>query len=267
MTPETERVVVVEDTTELFAHRTGVVRLEARPANVEGAGAISLRDLVRQALRMRPDRLVVGEVRGAEVVDLLVALNTGHTGGLSTVHANSPRELPQRLEALAALAGIDRAALHSLLGAGVDVVVHMHRDRYGTRRVSEIGVALLGQDGLVRVVPALVDQSTLAPAPGIPWATPLPTFGEGNDDLTFGPLTAGCIPGDGHGALLRLLTERGVWVPPVADPLTAPEPELRPGPGPDAEQRPGQGPGQGQGPAAGYGWPAVVVGAGEATSW
>ena len=123
-----ERLVVVEDAEELRPRHPHVVRLIARPANIEGAGGVGLRDLVRQALRMRPDRLVVGEVRGAEVCDLLAALNTGHEGGAGTVHANSVRELPARMEALAATGGLPRAALHSQLAAAVQVVVHMRRD-------------------------------------------------------------------------------------------------------------------------------------------
>jgi pilus assembly protein CpaF len=115
---------------------------------------VTVRDLVRQALRMRPDRIVVGEVRGAEVVDLLAALNTGHDGGAGTVHANNPAEVPARLEALAALGGLDRAALHSQLAAAVQVVLHVCRTRNGTRRLSEIGVLRPGDDGLVRVTTA-----------------------------------------------------------------------------------------------------------------
>ena len=116
---EIERVVCVEDAPELQPRHPHLVRLVARAANVEGAGEVGLRELVRQALRMRPDRLVVGEVRGAEVVDLLAALNTGHDGGAGTVHANSPAEVPARLEALAALGGLDRTGLHSQLAAAV----------------------------------------------------------------------------------------------------------------------------------------------------
>ena len=123
------------------------MKLVARCANVEGVGEITVRDLVRQALRMRPDRIVVGEVRGAEVVDLLAALNTGHDGGAGTVHANNPAEVPARLEALAALGGLDRAALHSQLAAAVQVVLHVSRDRAGTRRLSEIAVLRRGDDG------------------------------------------------------------------------------------------------------------------------
>ena len=121
------RVVIVEDATELHPDHPHVVRLQSRVANAEGAGTVSLRDLVRQALRMRPDRLVVGEVRGPEVVDLLIALNTGHEGGCGTVHANSAADVPARIEALALLAGLDRAAAHALLASAVRAVVHVAR--------------------------------------------------------------------------------------------------------------------------------------------
>ena len=117
--PADERIVCVEDAAELAPAHPHLVKLVARAANVEGAGEVTVRDLVRQALRMRPDRIVVGEVRGAEVVDLLSALNTGHDGGAGTVHANSPAEVPARFEALAALGGLDRSALHSQLAAAV----------------------------------------------------------------------------------------------------------------------------------------------------
>lgn len=141
-----ERIVCVEDAPELAPRHPHLVRLVARCANVEGAGEVTLRQLVRQALRMRPDRIVVGEVRGAEVVDLLAALNTGHDGGAGTVHANSPHEVPARLEALAALGGLDRAALHSQLAAAVQVLLHVSRDSHGQRRLSEIAV-LRQRDG------------------------------------------------------------------------------------------------------------------------
>jgi pilus assembly protein CpaF len=148
-----ERVLLVEDASELDPSHPHVVRLEARPANVEGAGEVTLRDLVRQALRMRPDRVVVGEVRGAEVVDLLAALNTGHEGGCGTLHANSARDVPARLEALAAVAGMDRGALHSQLASALRFVEHLVRAPDGRRRVSE--VCVLGRDaaGLVVAVP------------------------------------------------------------------------------------------------------------------
>jgi pilus assembly protein CpaF len=138
--PHSERVVCVEDAEELRPAHPHVVRLVARPANIEGAGEIVLRDLVRQALRMRPDRLIVGEVRGAEVCDLLAALNTGHEGGAGTVHANSTREVPARLEALAALGGMSRAALHSQLAAAVQVLLHVVRAENGARRLQAVAV-------------------------------------------------------------------------------------------------------------------------------
>jgi pilus assembly protein CpaF len=137
-----ERIVVVEDSTELSPDHPHVVRLEARPPNVEGAGAVVLRDLVRQSLRMRPDRIVVGEVRGAEIVDLLAALNTGHEGGCATVHANAAADVPARLESLALAAGLDRAATHAQIAAGLDVVVHLGRDRDGRRRWRSLSVAV-----------------------------------------------------------------------------------------------------------------------------
>ncbi|AQT82000.1 conjugal transfer protein [Mycolicibacterium litorale] len=150
----TERIVCVEDAAELSPPHPHLVRLVARAANVEGAGEVTMRHLVRQALRMRPDRIVVGEVRGAEVVDLLTALNTGHDGGAGTVHANSPAEVPARLEALAALGGLDRAALHSQLAAAVNVVVHVGRGGDGLRRLTEIAVLCRADTGLVQAVTA-----------------------------------------------------------------------------------------------------------------
>lgn len=145
-----ERIVCVEDAGELQPRHPQFVRLLARPPNVEGAGEITLRELVREALRMRPDRLVVGEVRGAEVCELLAALNTGHEGGAGTLHANSPGEVPARLEALAALGGLSRSALHSQLAAAVQLVLHMRRRANGTRALAEVGVVHREGD-LVRV--------------------------------------------------------------------------------------------------------------------
>jgi len=159
-----ERLILVEDSAELRPSHDHVVCLTARPPNIEGVGEITLRDLVRQALRMRPDRLVVGEVRGAEVVELLSALNTGHEGGAGTVHANSPAELPARLEALGALGGLSRTALHSQLAAAVQVAFHLER-RGGQRVLAEVG--LLGRSGdLVDVTRAWGYET--GPGPG--WA-------------------------------------------------------------------------------------------------
>ncbi|NLV78170.1 MAG: TadA family conjugal transfer-associated ATPase [Rhodococcus sp.] len=157
-----ERIVCVEDAAELVPDHPHVVRLVARAPNVEGVGEVTVRDLVRQALRMRPDRIVVGEVRGGEVVDLLTALNTGHDGGAGTVHANAPDEVPARLEALAALGGLDRAALHSQLVAAVQVILHVHRNPGGARRLVEIGLVERDPSAGVAVVPAW----TLTDGPG-----------------------------------------------------------------------------------------------------
>jgi pilus assembly protein CpaF len=134
-----DRLVLCEDAAELTPAHPHVVRLLTRPPNVEGVGQVTLRDLVRQALRMRPDRLVVGEVRGAEVAEMLAALNTGHDGGCGTLHANRPAEVPARLEALGVAAGLDRAAVHSQAAAALSVVVHLRRGP-GGRVVDELGV-------------------------------------------------------------------------------------------------------------------------------
>lgn len=149
-----ERIVIVEDSTELAPLHPHAVRLQSRLANVEGSGLVTSRELVRQALRMRPDRLIVGEVRGAEVVDLLAAMNTGHEGGAGTVHANSPRDVPARLEALGLMAGLDRFAVHALMGAAVDAVIHLGRSG-GVRVVDSIHVLETGRDGLVTTTPAV----------------------------------------------------------------------------------------------------------------
>jgi pilus assembly protein CpaF len=147
LVPPNERIVIVEDSRELAPDHPHVVRIEGRPANTELAGAISLTDLVRQSLRMRPDRLVVGEVRGAEICDLLTAMNTGHEGGCGTVHANSPADVPARLEALASLGGLPRAALHAQLASALDAVIHITRDAAGLRRVAEISIFVRDSTG------------------------------------------------------------------------------------------------------------------------
>jgi pilus assembly protein CpaF len=138
--PSSERLLVIEDAPELVVAHPHLVRLVTRAANVEGAGAVGLRELVRQALRMRPDRLVVGEFRGAEMVELLVALNTGHEGSAATLHANSATDVPARFAALGALAGLPSHAVTSLVASAVDVVVQLRRGRDGVRAVAEIGL-------------------------------------------------------------------------------------------------------------------------------
>jgi pilus assembly protein CpaF len=150
------RLVIVEDTAELRPDHPHVVTLEARRANIEGQGAVSMAELVRQALRMRPDRLVVGEARGAEIVDLLSALNTGHEGGCGTLHANSALDVPARVEALSLAAGWTREATHSQLAAAVHVVVHLGRRGDGTRVLREVAVPRRGADGLVTMEGAVV---------------------------------------------------------------------------------------------------------------
>jgi pilus assembly protein CpaF len=150
-----ERIVLVEDSGELRPDHPHVVRLETRSPNIEGVGAIEMRSLVRHALRMRPDRLVVGEVRGAECVDLLAALNVGQDGGAGTLHANSVADVPARIEALCTAAGLTRDAAHSQLAAGVQVVVQLARRVDGRRVLDSIGVVVRGADGLVAVLPAI----------------------------------------------------------------------------------------------------------------
>ncbi len=181
-----ERLVVVEDAAELAIDHPHVVRLQARTSNVEGAGEVTLRDLVRQALRMRPDRLIVGEVRGAELLDMLLAANTGHEGGVSTLHANGVRDVPARIEALAMLAGVGRMAAHSLLASALCAAVHVKRDRSGKRRVTEI--AVLARDagsGFVVAYSALQHLDA----------------------------SRGAAPGPGAGALRALIEQRGASVP------------------------------------------------------
>ena len=138
--PDHERIVTIEDTLELQLDQRHVVRLETRPPNIEGAGTITQRDLVVNALRMRPDRIILGEVRGGEALDMLQAMNTGHEGSLSTIHANSPRDALARLETLVLMAGIDlpSRAIREQIGAAIDLLVHVERSQDGCRRVTEI---------------------------------------------------------------------------------------------------------------------------------
>ena len=161
-----ERLVVVEEAAELRPPHPHLVSLEARPPNIEGAGEITVRTLVRQALRMRPDRLIVGEVRGAEVVELLAALNTGHEGGCGTIHANSARDVPARIEALALAAGLPRAAAHSQLASAIDVVLHLARGPDGRRELRQVALPVRGESGLVTMVSAFDYPSGRGALPG-----------------------------------------------------------------------------------------------------
>jgi pilus assembly protein CpaF len=146
--PSSERVVTVEDAAELRLPGVHVLRLEARPANAEGAGEVSVRDLVRNALRMRPDRIVVGEVRGAEALDMLQAMNTGHDGSLSTCHANSPADALRRIETMVLTGNValPLAAVRDQLASAIDLVVQVARDATGARRVVSVAEVIAGRD-------------------------------------------------------------------------------------------------------------------------
>jgi pilus assembly protein CpaF len=146
--PSDERIVTIEDAVELQLHQEHVIRLEARPPNIEGNGQITIRDLVRNALRMRPDRIIVGEVRGAEALDMLQAMNTGHDGSLSTVHSNSPRDSVARLETMVLMAGFDlpTRAIREQIASALNLIVHIDRFRDGSRRVSHV-TEVVGMEG------------------------------------------------------------------------------------------------------------------------
>lgn len=146
--PADDRVVTIEDAVELQLQQEHVVRLESRPPNIEGRGEVTIRDLVRNSLRMRPDRIVVGECRGGEALDMLQAMNTGHDGSLSTVHANSPRDAIARLETLSLMAGMDLPlrAVREQVASAIDLIIHVSRLRDGTRRVTHV-TEVLGMEG------------------------------------------------------------------------------------------------------------------------
>jgi pilus assembly protein CpaF len=148
--PANERVVTIEDAVELKLQQKHVIRLESRPANIEGRGSVEIRDLVRNALRMRPDRIIVGEVRGAEALDMLQAMNTGHEGSLSTVHANSPRDALSRIETMVLMAGLDlpMRAVRDQISSALDLIVHISRLRDGSRRVTHV-TEVVGMEGEV----------------------------------------------------------------------------------------------------------------------
>lgn len=146
--PDDERIVTVEDSVELQMMQDHVVQLESRPPNIEGKGQVIIRDLVRNSLRMRPDRIVVGEVRGGEALDMLQAMNTGHDGSLSTIHANSPRDVVSRLETMVLMSGVELpiSAIRQQISAAVDIIVHLARLRDGSRRVTEVS-EITGMEG------------------------------------------------------------------------------------------------------------------------
>ncbi|MBB6405816.1 CpaF family protein [Arthrobacter sp. AZCC_0090] len=176
--PATDRIVTIEDAVELQLQQEHVVRLESRPANIEGRGEVTIRDLVRNSLRMRPDRIVVGEVRGGESLDMLQAMNTGHDGSISTVHANSPRDAIARLETLVLMAGMDLPlrAIREQVASAVNLIVHISRLRDGTRRVTHI-TEVQGMEGdIVTLQDAFVfDYSAGVDANGRFLGKPVPT--------------------------------------------------------------------------------------------
>ncbi len=151
--PNDERIVTVEDAKELQLHQEHVLPLEARPPNIEGRGEVKIRDLVRNALRMRPDRIVVGEVRGGEALDMLQAMNTGHDGSLTTVHSNSPRDTLSRIETMTLMAGMELPVrvIREQMASALDLVVHLTRLRDGTRRVTQVS-EVMGMEGDVVVL-------------------------------------------------------------------------------------------------------------------
>ncbi len=146
--PDDERILTIEDAAELKLQQPHVVRLESRPPNIEGKGQVAIRDLVRNALRMRPDRIIVGEVRGGETIDMLQAMNTGHDGSICTIHANSPRDVLSRLETMTLMAGMELTvrAIREQIASAIDLIVHQERMKDGTRRITHIS-EVVGMEG------------------------------------------------------------------------------------------------------------------------
>lgn len=166
--PPVDRIVTIEDAVELQLHQEHVIRLEARPPNIEGNGQITIRDLVRNALRMRPDRIIIGEVRGAEALDMLQAMNTGHDGSLSTVHANAPRDALARLETMVLMAGFElpTRAIREQIASALNLIVQVERFRDGSRRVSHV-TEVVGMEGEIITLQDIYrfDYKTMALAP------------------------------------------------------------------------------------------------------
>ena len=188
--PGEERIVTIEDAAELRLRQRHVVRLESRPPNLEGRGEVTIRQLVKNALRMRPDRIVVGEVRGGEALDLLQALNTGHDGSLSTVHANSPEDALRRVETLALMAGVGlpHAAVREQVASAIDVVVHQVRGADGRRAVQSV-TEVVRVAGGVGTRELLVDGRVLRPREG--------RLAARLAGLWAGPAVASCAPAPG----------------------------------------------------------------------
>lgn len=186
---EDERVLTIEDTAELQLNQEHVVRLEARPSNTEGKGQVQIRDLVRNALRMRPDRIIVGEVRGAEALDMLQAMNTGHDGSLATLHSNSPRDTLARMETMMLMAELDlpQRVLRDQIGSALHLIVHVNRYSDGSRRVSNITEVAGVESNTILLQDIFVTKRE-------------------NDTLSM--RTAGIVP-----SIAEIMAERGVPVP------------------------------------------------------
>lgn len=211
-----ERILIVEDSREIEPSHPHCVRLECRPPNSEGSGAVTMTDLVRQALRMRPDRLVVGEVRGAELCDLLAAMNTGHEGGCGTVHANSVADVPARLEALAALGGMGREACHAQSAAALDVVIQVVRLPNGRRAVTQIGLVANDSAGhiAIREAVSIPDGHQLVTGPG--WEHLAARLGISDNGLASlsGSDLPTPIPAKVVGSTAKVAGHPGVFQPP-----------------------------------------------------
>jgi pilus assembly protein CpaF len=196
--PEDQRIVTIEDAAELQLHQEHVLRLESRPTNIEGKGQISIRDLVRNALRMRPDRIVVGEVRDGAALDMLQAMNTGHDGSISTVHSNGPRDALSRLETMVLMAGVDLPvrAIREQVASALDLIVHQSRMKDGTRRITHV-TEVLGLEGDVITLQDLFLFDT----------------GMGTDELGR---HRGSLKSTGlRPRFLDRLTDAGIWVDPA----------------------------------------------------
>jgi pilus assembly protein CpaF len=208
--PDDERIVTIEDAVELQLRQRHVVRLESRPPNIEGRGEVAIRDLVRNSLRMRPDRIIVGEVRGAEALDMLQAINTGHDGSLATVHANTPRDALARVETMVLMAGYDLPlrAIRDQIASGLDLIVQLTRFRDGSRRVTQVS-EVTGMEGDVI---SLSDLYAFDHAAGV------------DED---GRVRGSLQPTGIRPTFLERLAERGI---PIGDPAApgAPGPEARP---------------------------------------
>jgi pilus assembly protein CpaF len=235
--PPRERIVTIEDAAELRLRQPHVVRLEARPANVEGRGEVTIRQLVRNALRMRPDRIVVGEVRGGEALDMLMALNTGHEGSLTSVHANSPEDALRRVETLALMAGVGlpHAAVREQVATALDLVLHQARRPDGSRRIESVAE-------VVRVAGGAGTRELYRTRSGRPfWRPPAP---DGRLGRRVGEAAGGAAAGPAPAPPASAPAVGPAPAPPASAPAVGPAPApaapapAPPAPAPPAPARP-----------------------------